>query len=164
MKTYLFKKASSLGYRLEILFWTWWEKPFIRFLFVGGINTVLGYVTTLFLRYTWFMDQPKWFMVPWSEEPILDVSNTIMFILLFPVSYTLQTLLSFRTSWQLKRLLLYPLTSIPNYVLQQGFIFIFETGFGLPFEIAYAFSAILPIPIMYVIIRYFVVSKPKPLL
>jgi putative flippase GtrA len=162
MKTFVFKKIDTLGYRLEILFWKWWEKPFIRFLFVGAINTGLGYLTTLALRYTWFKDEPKWLVLPWSEQPILDVSNTIMFIMLFPVSYTLQTLLSFRTKWQVKRLLIYPLSSIPNYLLQQGFIFIFETWFGLPFEIAYAFSAILPIPIMYVIIRFFVVAKPKP--
>lgn len=160
MKPILFKNPNSFLFRLEQRFWTLWEQSFIRFLLVGGINTGLGYVVTLLLRFTLFIDNPKWIFIPSFLE--LDAANTVMFVLLFPVSYTLQALFAFRKPWRLTRMLLYPLTSIPNYLLQQGFIFLFETGFQLPPTIAYALSAVLPIPIMFFIIRFFVTPKSKP--
>jgi putative flippase GtrA len=157
MKTRLFKNPKSLFYRLEYIFWQFWEKSFFRFLLVGGINTVLGYLTTLLLRYTWFINDPKWVIFDGLFE--FDVANTIMFLLLFPVSYTLQALFAFRTKWQWQRLLLYPLSSIPNYLIQQGFIFVFETVLGIPPTITYALAAILAIPLMYFVIKFLV--KPS---
>jgi putative flippase GtrA len=162
MKTYVFQKKSTLGYRLEVLFWTCWEKPFIRFLFVGGLNTALGYLVTVWLRYGIFIDDPKWFLLNnWLE---IDIANSVMFIILFPVAYSLQAWLAFRTPWRWQRLLLYPLSSIPNYALQQGFIYLFETGIGLPPSIAYGLAAIMAIPLMFIIIRFLITPKPKPLL
>ena len=157
MNPIFFKKPKTPLYRLEKLWWTLWEKPFIRFLFVGGMNTVLGYLTTVLLRYTLFIDQPKWTLVETLVE--LDAANTVMFILLFPVSYSLQALLAFRTQWTWKRLFLYPLTSIPNYLIQQACIFLFEDWLGIIPVIAYALSAILPIPIMFFVVRFFVTSQ-----
>ncbi|MFZ9781842.1 MAG: GtrA family protein [Bacilli bacterium] len=157
MEPKIFTKPNTFLYRIEKLAWQFWEKPFIRFLFVGGVNTVLGYLTTLLLRYTLFITDPKWILFPGLVE--IDASNTVMFLLLFPVSYTLQALLAFRQRWQWQRLLVYPFTSIPNYLLQQGFIFVFENLFSLPPTISYALSAILPIPLMFFVIRFFVTTQ-----
>lgn len=156
----IFQKPNTLMYRLENLIYFWWEKSFVRFLIVGGLNTALGYFTTMLLRYTVFFDDPKWTLIPNLIEQV-DGANTVMFLLLFPVSYTLQARLAFRTKWQWQRLLLYPLSSIPNYVLQQGFIFIFESVLGLLPAIAYALAAVLAIPIMFFVIRFFVKANPK---
>jgi putative flippase GtrA len=162
MKPKIFTKPNTFLYRMETLGWQLWEKAFIRFLFVGGINTALGYLTTLMLRYTLFVTDPKWILLPdWVE---IDAANTVMFLLLFPVSYSLQAILAFRQRWQWRRLLVYPFTSIPNYLLQQGFIFVFENLFRLPPTITYALSAILPIPLMFFVIRFFVTSKKTQLL
>jgi putative flippase GtrA len=157
MKNIIFKKPQTTFYRLEAIFWQLWDQSFFRFLVVGGINTALGYLTTLLLRYTLFIENPKWVIIPQMFE--IDVANTVMFLLLFPVSYTLQALLAFKTPWRWSRLFLYPLSSIPNYLIQQGFIFLFETVLGLPPTISYALSAIFAIPLMYVVIRFLV--KPK---
>lgn len=159
MNPILFKNPNSLLYRIEKLFWTLWDKAFVRFLVVGGLNTVLGYITTLLLRYTLFIEQPKWILIQSLIE--FDAANTVMFIILFPVSYSLQAWFAFRTQWTWKRLIVYPLTSIPNYLIQQACIFLFEDLIGIQPIIAYALSAILPIPIMFFVVRFFVTS-PKP--
>jgi hypothetical protein len=57
---------------------------------------------------------------------------------------------------------IYPLSSIPNYLLQQGFILLFETVLGIPYIIAYGLAAILPIPLMYVVIKYLIGQTKKP--
>jgi putative flippase GtrA len=156
MKPILFKKEGTLLYRLEAWAWSLLDIPFIRFLVAGGLNTALGYITTLLLRYTVFVNEPKW-ILPFGFE--LDGANTVMFLLLFPVSYTIQALFAFRTTWSWKRLMLYPLSSIPNYVIQQSFIFILESVLKFPPEISYALSAIAAIPIMYIVIKLLVVKK-----
>jgi len=144
--------------KLQPLLIKLWQLNFFRFLFVGGINTVLGFILTLFLRIFFFSDIPKVSVFGLIE---FDLANTAMYLLLFPVSYTLQALITFRTKWMWKRLIQYPLSSIPNYGLNQLFIFIFETLLSLPLIISYGLSSILPIPIMYVIIKYLVVGFKK---
>ena len=156
MKPIIFKKEGTQLNRLEAWAWSLLDHSFIRFLLAGGLNTALGYGTTLLLRYTVFVNEPKW-ILPFGFE--LDGANTVMFLLLFPVSYTIQALFAFRTTWSWKRLFLYPLSSIPNYVIQQSFIFIFESVLMVSPEISYALSAIAAIPIMYVIIKLLVVKK-----
>jgi hypothetical protein len=84
-----------------------------------------------------------------------------MFMILFPLSYTLQAVLAFRQTWQWKRLLLYPLSSIPNYLLQQGFIFLFETVFNIQPIFAYGLAAIFPIPLMYLVVKFLVGGSKK---
>jgi hypothetical protein len=159
MKNVLFVKEKSLGFKVESIFWRLWEQAFFRFLVVGGINTLLGYLLTLILRFGFFSENPKWVLIPNILE--FDVSNTVMFMILFPLSYTLQAVLAFRQTWQWKRLFLYPLSSIPNYLLQQGFIFLFETVFNIQPIFAYGLAAIFPIPLMYLVVKFLVGGSKK---
>ena len=156
MKPILFKKEGTKLYQFEAWAWSLLKYSFFRFLLAGGINTVLGFVTTVLLRLTLFRDVPKW-ELPFGLE--VDWSNTLMFIILFPVSYTIQALFAFRTTWTLKRMLLYPLSSLPNYFIQQAFILLFEGIFEWSYVISYALSAIAAIPVMFLIVRYLVVEK-----
>jgi glucose-6-phosphate-specific signal transduction histidine kinase len=126
---------------------------------VGGINTMLGYLLTLILRFAFFSEEPKWILITSILE--FDVSNTFMFLILFPLSYTLQAVLAFRQPWKWRRLLVYPVSSIPNYLLQQGFILLFETGLNIPPILAYGLAAILPIPLMYLVVKYLVSNNKK---
>jgi putative flippase GtrA len=153
MKPIIFRKEGTTLNRLEAWAWSLLKYSFFRFLLAGGLNTILGFVTTLMLRLTLFREVPKWGIIDWS--------NTLMFIILFPVSYTIQVLFTFRTTWTFKRLLMYPLSSLPNYFIQQGFILLFEGVFEWPYVISYALSAIAAIPVMFLIVRYLVVEK-KP--
>jgi hypothetical protein len=159
MNNIVFKNKNSFLGKLESLAWKLWNYSFIRFIVVGGFNTFLGLLLTLIVRDlfdTVFMVNPKWMLLGFQG----DWPVTLNYLLLFPIAYTTQAIFSFRTSWSVSRLFLYPLSTIPNYLLNLGFTLIFETWLGLPFAVAYALSAILPIPIMFVIIRLFVV-KPS---
>ncbi len=155
----MFKKQTTLGDKVESIFWKLWEQSFFRFLLVGGLNTALGYVLTLILRLGFFSENPKWILLPNILE--FDVSNTVMFLMLFPVSYTLQAVYAFRQPWRFRRLMIYPLSSIPNYLLQQGFILLFETALSIPYIIAYGLAAILPIPLMYIVVKFLVGQSKK---
>ncbi len=160
MKHVFFKKESTVGFKLESIYWQLWETSFFRFLVVGGVNTMLGYLLTLILRFGFFSENPKWVLLPKILE--MDISNTVMFMILFPVAYTLQAVFAFRQPWRFRRLLIYPLSSIPNYLLQQGFILLFETGLSIPYIFAYGFAAILPIPLMYIVVKFLVGQSKKP--
>jgi glucose-6-phosphate-specific signal transduction histidine kinase len=120
---------------------------------------MLGYLLTLILRFAFFSEEPKWILITSILE--FDVSNTFMFLILFPLSYTLQAVLAFRQPWKWRRLLVYPVSSIPNYLLQQGFILLFETGLNIPPILAYGLAAILPIPLMYLVVKYLVSNNKK---
>ena len=48
------------------------------------------------------------------------------FVCLLPVAYTLQAKISFQTKWEWRRLAVYPLSSIPNFICQELFIWLFE--------------------------------------
>jgi putative flippase GtrA len=133
-----------------------WSSNFIRFLFIGGINTILGFVLTIILRESFFSSSAKWMVLGFIE---FDLANSVMYVMLFPISYTLQALVTFRTRWSLKRLIRYPISSIPNYALNQVFIFLFETLWSFSVVVSYGLSAILPIPIMFIIIKLLVVEK-----
>lgn len=159
MKHVLFKKETTLGFKLESFFWRLWDQSFFRFIVVGGLNTALGYILTLLLRVGLFSDQPKWVLLPNILE--FDLSNTVMFMILFPVSYTLQAVLAFRQPWRFRRLVIYPLSSIPNYLLQQGFILLFETALSIPYIIAYGLAAIIPIPLMYLVVKFLIGNAKK---
>ena len=159
MKHVLFKKETTLGFKLESFFWRLWDQSFFRFIVVGGLNTALGYILTLLLRVGLFSDQPKWVLLPNILE--FDLSNTVMFMILFPVSYTLQAVLAFRQPWRFRRLVIYPLSSIPNYLLQQGFILLFETALSIPYILAYGLAAIIPIPLMYLVVKFLIGNAKK---
>lgn len=159
MKPIVFKNRHTPLGQLELLFWKAWEYSFVRFVFIGGFNTMIGIGFTLVIRWLFdhvFLLDPKWIVLGWEG----DWPVTLNYVLLFPLAYTTQALWSFRTPWSFTRLLLYPLSTIPNYLLNLGFTFLFETVIGLPFMLAYALSAILPIPIMFIVIRLLVV-KPS---
>ena len=159
MKHVFFKKESTIGFKLESFYWRLWEQSFFRFLVIGGLNTALGYLLTLLLRFGFFSSNPKWIIIPYFLE--FDISNTVMFLVLFPVAYTLQAIFAFRQAWRFRRLMIYPLSSIPNYLLQQGFILLFETALNLPYILAYGFASILPIPIMYFVVKFLIGTSKK---
>jgi putative flippase GtrA len=159
MNNIVFKNKNSFLGKLENLAWKLWNYSFVRFIVVGGFNTLLGVLFTLIVRYFFddvVMVNPKWSILGLEG----DWPVTLNYLLLFPIAYTTQAIFSFRTSWSVSRLFLYPLSTIPNYLINLGFTYIFETLLGLPIAVAYALSAILPIPIMFIIIRLLVV-KPS---
>ena len=166
MKKRIFHNEHSLFYKLESLFYQFWEKSFFRFLVIGGLNTLLGILVVSILRFTfdhWIGYNPKWDFAIWFLNVEIDLPNLIMFVSLMPVAYTTQTIWAFQSKWSWKRLLIYPLSSIPNFLLQQLFIFLFEAQLHVNPYISYVLASILPIPIMFFIVRFLVSNKKKDL-
>lgn len=139
-----------------------WENDKIRFLFVSGFNTFVGLLLSLLFSFllTSVLKTNEnvkiWFFS-------LNLPLTFSFILGFPLSYTTQALIAFRQKWQWKKLAIFPLTSIPNYGLQQLFYFIWKHIFSLTNlsadlvdKILYILAPLCALPIMYFIIRFFV--------
>jgi len=110
-------------------------------LFVSGVNTILGYSVTLFFRY-----------IVGLADPFPVVLN---FVLCFPLAYTMQTKIAFRTEWQLPRMFAYALTSLPNLAMQWILTALIpETA--MVGWLRYAVICILPLPVMFFIIRFIV--------
>lgn len=165
MMNKIFKNESSLFGKIEKLFWTLYSKESFRFLIAGGINTVLGMVGAMLMR-------ALFVSLNWNAKieipvnfplPNWDIPYLIVFVLLLPVAYTFQALIAFQTKWSLKRMLVYPVSSIPNFICQELFIWLFEGVIGLSANWSYFLSPICSLPIMFFIIRFLVKPKKKPM-
>jgi hypothetical protein len=161
MANRIFKNEQSLLGKLEAFYWKIWEIPGFRFIVIGGINTLVGLIVGILLR---FLFEDVWGITyKWAFlKATIDIPYLIMFGLLFSYSYFMNAKFVFRTPWKLSRNFLYLLSSIPNFLLQQLFIWIFEDLLGLPYWWAYILASLCPLPIMYFINKVLVVPKKKP--
>ena len=142
-----------------------WENDKIRFLFTSAFNTFIGLILSFLFSFlivqVWHGNENVkiWFFQ-------LNLPLTISFILGLPISYTTQALIAFRQKWRWKKLAIFPLSSIPNYALQQLFYFIWKEIFLLMHissdlidKILYILAPVCALPIMYFIIRFIVKVK-----
>ncbi len=160
MANRIFKNEKSFFGRLEAFYWKLWTKEGFRFLVIGGINTVVGYIVGTLLRFLFqdvFNITYKWVFLKAS----IDIPYLLMFLLLFSYSYFMMSKFVFRTKWQLSRNFLYLLSSAPNFFLQQLFIWLFEDIIGLPYWWAYILASLAPIPLMYFVNKILVVPMKK---
>lgn len=153
-----------------------WEKEAIRFIFVGGINTLAGILVTWLIRYLftkWGWDTELFVVYYRHAEHLIyfrastidttdtrllyvDIPYVINFIVLLPFAYTMQTKLAFRTPWSWGRFARYPISSIPNLILTSLFICLFAGVLGISAQWSYVLAPILALPIMFFIIRFLV--------
>lgn len=153
-----------------------WEKEAIRFIVVGGINTVAGILVTWLIRYLftkWNWDTELFVVYYRNAEHLIyfkassiettdtrllyvDIPYVINFIALLPFAYTMQTKFAFRTPWSWGRFARYPISSIPNLVLTSLFICLFAGVIGIPDQWSYVLAPVLALPIMFFIIRFLV--------
>jgi len=130
------------------------SKEIIRFLIGGGVNTLMGGILI-----------PLIFRQILTTQSIvigsitLDLPLTIGYLIWFTFAYLIQVKFVFKTKFYWKRYCIYPFSQIPNYLLNQLFLYLFGTLAALPHLVSYVLAALCPIPIMFVIIRLIV----KPL-
>lgn len=169
------EKKEGFFYKITVFVKSMWEKESIRFLFVGGINTLVGIIVTWILRaiFEQVNINPE-VLVLYYEKSVgltykdlsnlqgavevlyVDIPYLINFIALLPFAYTTQTLISFRTKWSLKRFIRYPLSSIPNLLLTSILICLFSGVIGINPYISYVLAPIVALPAMFFIIRFLV--------
>lgn len=148
----IFKNEESFLGKLESLFWKLYNKEPLRFVFWGGINTLITLVNTILLNFIFSQ-------VDWSSKFLgrtIDIPFIIAFIIGIPIAYTTHTIFTFKVKWSWKRLARYPLSSIPNFLLQSGFIYLFGEVMSFDSNLTYILSAVLPLPIMFVINKFLI--------
>ena len=154
----IFKNENSFFGKIEKLFWKIYGIESMRFLFWGGINTLFTYILTQIFKYGIF-DPLKWNETPFfansSNAFLIEIGNKfnlpyiIAFVISIPFSYTTNALFAFKQEWKLVRLARYPLSSIPNFILNLLGIWLFYIIWGWPYFLATLLAAVVPLPVMF---------------
>lgn len=140
---YFIQKVAKLIQR-------YWKLEFIRFLIVGGINTAVGGITLPFL-FTLLL--PVDFVDFFSFSINLPVLYG--YLLWFSFAYLFQVYFVFQGRLDWRSYLIYPFTQLPNLGLNLFFIYLFRQVFQWPIDIInVALAALLPIPIMFFLVRF----------
>lgn len=117
----------------------------IKFVIVGGINTLDYYVVYLMLL--------KLFNVHYM------LSHIIGFVVGFIISYYLNCYFVYNVKPTLKKFLSFPLTQVANMGMQTLFLYVFVRWFNLPSEIAPFVGLVITIPITFVMSKWLLRDK-----
>lgn len=135
---------------------TYWKFEIVRFLFVGGVNTLFGgFLIPFIIRLMMGSASTAWTLLGIS----INIPITLGYLIWFTPAYFLQVYVSFQAKPAWLRYAAYPFTQIPNYALQQLSYYLVASLLVWPEVIAYAISALLPIPIMFILVRFIIKGK-----
>ncbi|WP_285396537.1 haloacid dehalogenase-like hydrolase [Lysinibacillus sp. fls2-241-R2A-57] len=119
------------------------KKEFILFIFVGIVNTINGVV--------------------FSSIFSLTLDGTLAFILGYAgsltISYILNSTFVFKNTLSWVRFVKFCISYIPNFVIQFVMVFVFLHYFNLREIIVYTMSAILGVPITFLMVKFFALRK-----
>ena len=128
----------------------------IKFVIVGGLNTVLGGILIPFV-FQLILETSSIDIFGFS----LDIPLLIGFLVWFPFAYFLQIKFVFKCKFEWVRFLIYPLTQIPNLLLNQVLLFLFLDVLNITIcnnLVARVLAAGCALPIMFILVR--LVVKP----
>ncbi|WP_297133132.1 GtrA family protein [Terrisporobacter sp.] len=121
-------------------------KEFLRYTVVGCINTLIYYIS-----YLVFMN-------------IFNFSYKISFaagyVISIIFSYFLNTYFTYKEKPSLKKFLIFPLTYIPNFIIQYIGMILLVDHFNMNRKLAPIITAIVSTPITFFVMRY-VIKKKK---
>lgn len=121
-------------------------KEFLRYTVVGCINTLIYYIS-----YLVFMN-------------IFNFSYRISFVAGYVISiifsYFLNTYFTYKEKPSLKKFLIFPLTYIPNFIIQYIGMILLVDHFDMNRKLAPIITAIVSTPITFFVMRY-VIKKKK---
>ncbi|MGW0970240.1 GtrA family protein [Streptomyces sp. NPDC002516] len=120
-------------------------RQILRFILVGAVNTATFYG---FYR----------LLLPWM--PYFG-AYTIAFLLSMLGSFFMNTYFTYRTRPTWKKLLLFPLTNITNFVVQSAGLFALVHWMGLDKRYAPLVAAVVAIPVTYLLSRRILVPKKE---
>lgn len=119
------------------------NKEFVRFLFVGVINTLSTYLLYLLLLFIFNY----------------NVSYTISYIAGIVISFYLNSLFVFKEKVSFKKFVKYPIVYIVQYLINLIGLFILVEYFHFPKEVVPIIVIILSIPITYLLSKLIIRSK-----
>lgn len=112
----------------------------LKFIIVGGINTLNYYVVYLLLL--------KLFHIEYM------ISHITGFIVAFVISYYLNCYFVYRVKPTWRKFISFPITQIVNISLQTVLLYVFVSWLNLPAEIAPFAGLIITIPITFVLSKW----------
>lgn len=126
------------------------------FVLIGGINTLVGGILLPHLFQELGLNQVYKIGIFSIDMPII-----YGFLVWFTFAYFLQIKFVFKCHFEWKRFLIYPLTQIPNIIINQFLLYFFRDYLKillLDGLVARVLSAGLALPIMFILVR--LVVKP----
>ena len=112
----------------------------LKFIIVGGINTLNYYVVYLLLL--------KLFHIEYM------ISHITGFIVAFVISYYLNCYFVYRVKPTWRKFISFPITQIVNISLQTVLLYVFVSWLNLPAEIAPFAGLIITIPITFILSKW----------
>lgn len=114
------------------------SKQFFRFLIIGSFNTGVTYLLYLALLY----------LLPYS------VAYTISYILGIIVAYILNSKIVFKSNISIKKIAIYPIVYIIQYLINIGGLFFLVDLLGVEQKIAPIIIIGVSIPITFILNKY----------
>lgn len=121
------------------------NKQFIIFIVIGGVNTISSAVFSIF--YSMILGDVQAF-IPGYITGIL-------------VSYILNTTFTFKDSFEVKKLIQFAMSTIPNFLIQLITVYIGVDLLHINNIICYGIAAVVGVPITFAILKLFVYSNKE---
>jgi putative flippase GtrA len=122
---------------------------FIKFIIIGVINTLSTAVIATVLD--------KLSALAPIDKAVLEKSNAtfiIAYILSMTISFFLNTYFTFREKPTLKKAVKFPVSYIPNFLVQYAVVHLLGSG-----TLSYIIAAVIGIPVTFITMRVFVYRK-----
>lgn len=119
------------------------NRQFIIFIVIGGINTLSSAVFSSL--YSMLLGKVEAF-IPGYATGVL-------------VSYTLNTVFTFKDQFELKKLIKFALSTIPNFLIQFITVYVGVNLLHINNIICYGVAAIIGVPITFAILKLFVYNN-----
>lgn len=145
----IIKYRELISRYIDIIIDFFLSKEIFRFLIAGGINTLMGGILIPYL-----------FSLFINVDIIIDIPLVIGYLIWFTFAYFIQIKFVFNSTFEWKRYWTYPLSQIPNLLLNLGFKYLFSM-FIVSELITYALAALCPLPIMFFIVRFIVKNNKQ---
>ncbi|UXR77543.1 MULTISPECIES: GtrA family protein [unclassified Staphylococcus] len=117
----------------------------IRFVIVGGINTVNYYIVYLILLHIFHIQYL--------------ISHLVGFVVAFVISYYLNCYFVYKVKPTLKKFFAFPFTQVVNMSVQTLLIYVFVDVFNFNESIAPFVGLIVTIPITYLLSKYILTNR-----
>ena len=122
---------------------TFFSKEFILFVIIGVINTFIG--TIFSYIYSSFLNESIAFIPGYISGMI--------------VSYLLNSFITFKESLDFSKFIKFSISCMPNFIIQFICVLIIFNFMNLHKLIAYIIAAIIGVPVTFLLLKFFAVSK-----
>lgn len=138
-----YEKKKTAKYKLKKIFF---NKEFFMFLIVGCINTFNGIFFAFF--YSLFIEN-------------VNIAFVCGYLTALTISYFLNSILSFKSTFSFEKYLKFCISYIPNFVIQNIIVLLVYNMLHFHKIIAYSCAAIIGIPVTFILMKFFVFGKKE---